>query len=461
MSSLNIKKEKNIVGVNRNTKCIFSELQHARAPQLDCVNPVSFKFRLEVEGLTLAIEIAETLFAPRLGPKPFTPPNLADTENTFSKVFSVPAVPGQTTTSISQEKDKSPTVEEVTEKTEAVNGKSDENHTKSDVGNGKSASSGEEEASSDSGYVPRTPSTAERRKLFETKPNSKENDPEELDSVDFERGSLQRASIAERRKMYENRSISVQEQGLEKKENSPVMMRRKDSFKNRKNAEDVLKDDNNRKSMPIAKQQSLDPVGVRKSEVSMPTPKRTSTVFVPVHRVHRFKYLGYTVNDKWDPEVEIKIRIEIARSTFIKMRKLLSNRNLSINLRWRATKCYVLSTLLYGVEGWTLTAATIKKVTNTEVLRRMGKEVELLTTVKRRKASYLGHVFRNEKYSLLQLIVEGKIESRRGLGRRKKSWLRNLREWFQIPKAANIIHAAQKQRNLSYDGRQPSVEDGT
>lgn len=57
------------------------------------------------------------------------------------------------------------------------------------------------------------------------------------------------------------------------------MLRRKDSFKNKKNAEDVLKDDNNRKSMPIAKQQSLDPVGARKSEVSMPTPKRTSTVF--------------------------------------------------------------------------------------------------------------------------------------------------------------------------------------
>ncbi|XP_050498139.1 coronin-7 isoform X1 [Diabrotica virgifera virgifera] len=230
-------------------------------------------------------------YKPRLGPKPFTPPNLADTENTFSKVFSVPAVPGQTTTSFSQEKDKSPTVEEIPEKTEAVNGKSEENHTKSDVGNGKSASSGEEEASSDSGYVPRTPSTAERRKLFETKPNSKENDTEELDSVDFERGSLQRASIAERRKMYESRSISVQEQGLEKKENSPVMMRRKDSFKNRKNAEDLLKDDNNRKSMPIAKQQSLDPVGVRKSEVSMPTPKRTSTVF---GRVSKFRHLKGT-----------------------------------------------------------------------------------------------------------------------------------------------------------------------
>lgn len=226
---------------------------------------------------------------PRLGPKPFTPPNLNDTENTFSKVFSVPSVPGQMT-SLSQEKDKSPSPEEPPHKSDSANGKTEEPNVKSETGNGKSASSGEEEASSDSGYVPKTPSTAERRKLFE-KSNSKENYSEELDSVDFERGSLQRASIAERRKLYENRSMSVQEQGLDKKENSPVMLRRKDSFKNRKNTEDVLKDDNNRKSMPIAKQQSMDPVGMRKSEVSVPTPKRTSTVF---GRVSKFRHLKGT-----------------------------------------------------------------------------------------------------------------------------------------------------------------------
>lgn len=183
----------------------------------------------------------------------------------------------------------------------------------------------------------------------------------------------------------------------------------------------------------------------------------------PIERVHRFKYLGYTINDEWDPDLEIKIRIEMARSAFIKMRKLLSNRNLSIGTRWRATKCYVLSTLLYGVEGWTLKVATMQKleafemwlyrrilripwtdrVTNAEVLRRMAKDLELITTIKKRKASYLGHIFRNDKYGLLQLIMEGKIEGRRGLGRKKKSWLKNLREWFQIPEASNIIHAAQ------------------
>lgn len=164
-----------------------------------------------------------------------------------------------------------------------------------DTENGKSGSSGEEETSCDSGYIPKTPSTAERRKLFETRSNSKENEPEEnLDSADqgnFERASVQRTSIAERRKMYESRSISVQEQigsAVEKKDGSPVMLRRKDSFKNRKNLEDVLKEDNNRKSAAVLKQQSLDPQPVRKSEVSVPTPKRTSTVFGKNIRLNYF-----------------------------------------------------------------------------------------------------------------------------------------------------------------------------
>lgn len=76
-------------------------------------------------------------------------------------------------------------------------------HLQSDL-NGKNV---EEEANDDSGYVPKTPSTAERRKLFEERSNSKENENDDnFDGSDgFERMSLQRSSIAERRKMYENR----------------------------------------------------------------------------------------------------------------------------------------------------------------------------------------------------------------------------------------------------------------
>ncbi|XP_049826168.1 coronin-7 isoform X2 [Aethina tumida] len=220
---------------------------------------------------------------PRLGPKPFTPPNLGTTDFKFA----VPAVPGsngvyeqKSPDFDSQEKEKSPT-SDIEAKAEAENG--------------KSGSSGEEETNSDSGYIPKTPSTAERRKMFEVRGSSKEEPEDSFDVTDqtnFERASLQRSSIAERRKMYESRSMSVQETPSvvpEKPGSSPVMLRRKDSLKNRKSAEEV-KDENNRKSVPIPKQQSLDPQAMRKSE-AVPTPKRTSTVF---GRVSKFRHLKGT-----------------------------------------------------------------------------------------------------------------------------------------------------------------------
>ena len=43
---------------------------------------------------------------------------------------------------------------------------------------------------------------------------------------------------------------------------------------------------------------------------------------------------------------------------------------------------------------------------------------------------YLGHIMRNQKYELLQLIVQGKIQGKRKPGRRRTSWLKNLRQWF-------------------------------
>lgn len=215
---------------------------------------------------------------PRLGPKPFTPPKLNDGDS-FNKVFCVPAVPGQQNNTSSngvhetvniepqiatvEEKQPSPTIEiePVVDESQCENGNNDN----------------QEEI-----VTPKTPSTAERRKIFES--NIKETDLEDnFDITDqsgvFERASVQRNSIAERRKMYE-RSKSVQETTntiVEKSGGSPVMLRKKDSFKAR-NTEDSNKDENNRKSVPIAKQQSLDQQVGKKNDVT-PTPKRTSTVF--------------------------------------------------------------------------------------------------------------------------------------------------------------------------------------
>jgi len=123
----------------------------------------------------------------------------------------------------------------------------------------------------------------------------------------------------------------------------------------------------------------------------------------------------------------------------MKFKKVLTNTDFDFGLRIRFVKCKLWIVLLYGMEGWTLKVSTMNKLeafemwvyrrvlripwtsrrTNDEVLRIINKDRELLDTIKRRKTAYLGHVIRNERYQFLKLIIEGKIEGKRGIERKK------------------------------------------
>lgn len=71
------------------------------------------------------------------------------------------------------------------------------------------------------------------------------------------------------------------------------------------------------------------------------------------------------------------------------------------------------------------------RLSNMCILQTIQKKKELLRTIKIRKLEYLGHIMRNnQKYRLLQLILQGKIEDERNVGRRRISWLKNLCDWF-------------------------------
>ncbi|CAG9826751.1 unnamed protein product [Diabrotica balteata] len=82
------------------------------------------------------------------------------------------------------------------------------------------------------------------------------------------------------------------------------------------------------------------------------------------------------------------------------------------------------------------------KITNIDVLKRINQEIQLFETIKKRKTAYLGHIMRNEIYQFLQLIIEGKTEGKRGMGRKKMSWLRNIRQWTGINDIQSLIHIA-------------------
>lgn len=89
-----------------------------------------------------------------------------------------------------------------------------------------------------------------------------------------------------------------------------------------------------------------------------------------------------------------------------------------------------------------------QRITNETVLQRMGQDRELLIDIKKRKTSYLGHIYRGRNYEFLRLIMEGKIEGRRGPGRRKCSWLRNVRDWTGLD-THSLLRAAQDRQQFA------------
>uniref|UniRef100_A0A8D8LPD3 Craniofacial development protein 2 n=1 Tax=Cacopsylla melanoneura TaxID=428564 RepID=A0A8D8LPD3_9HEMI len=188
----------------------------------------------------------------------------------------------------------------------------------------------------------------------------------------------------------------------------------------------------------------------------------------PVELVHHYKYLGFIVNNKCDHKQEIRARIEQARAVFVKMNSLLTSLNLPLQLRLRIVKCYVFSVLYYGMESWILKQDVMKnleafemwvyrrmlriswkdRITNKTVLQRMGKECEVLVTIKKRKLEFFGHVMRNDKYNLVQLVIDGEIVGKRSVGRPITSWIGNIKEWYNLTDM-ELYEAAQCKKTIS------------
>lgn len=186
---------------------------------------------------------------PRLGPKPFTPPKLNFGGSSSTVESELPAVTQNSEDGLAQRNSPEGAPDSTpcwysNGSTEHANG-SEKNgkadlHSLNDESNGSPPLSG-----SSSPEKPKTPSTSERRRVFESRVSSTESQ-QNVDGItsavdgvllddgkgDFDRNSSQRSSIAERRRLYESRSMSIQDSGANKaKTPSPTPLRRKDSLK--------------------------------------------------------------------------------------------------------------------------------------------------------------------------------------------------------------------------------------
>ena len=182
-----------------------------------------------------------------------------------------------------------------------------------------------------------------------------------------------------------------------------------------------------------------------------------------LEQVAKFKYLGQLITEDGRCEVEVKRRIEIARSSFIKMRDVLASRKLRLKTRKRLVRCYVLSTLLYAAETWTINKEVEKRIhafemwlfrkmlrisyqehiTNEEVLRRVQEKRTLLQTIKKRKCTFFGHVVRND--GLQRHLLEGRVEGARQKGRPRRQWTTDILEWMGV-RYGEAVRAAQNRK---------------
>ncbi|GFO00780.1 endonuclease-reverse transcriptase [Plakobranchus ocellatus] len=83
---------------------------------------------------------------------------------------------------------------------------------------------------------------------------------------------------------------------------------------------------------------------------------------------------------------EISARTAQAKINFQKMKAILTNKHISIEMRKRALQCYIEPVLMYGCEAWTVSKQIQNKLEATEIwfLRRM---LRILWTAKKTNES--------------------------------------------------------------------------
>ena len=81
-----------------------------------------------------------------------------------------------------------------------------------------------------------------------------------------------------------------------------------------------------------------------------------------IEQVNKFTYLGHLITEDGRCEEEVKRRIAVAKTSFNKMYKVLTSRDISLDTRKRILQCYVWSTFMYGVETWTISGKNEKSI---------------------------------------------------------------------------------------------------
>ena len=179
-------------------------------------------------------------------------------------------------------------------------------------------------------------------------------------------------------------------------------------------------------------------------------------------QVEQFKYLGTLITQDGRCETEVKARIAQAKSAFVKMKSLLTNKSIGLEIRKKILRCYIEPILLYGCEAWTLTKKIIgylegaemwffrrmlrvawsDKKSNLDVLKMTNAQRALIGKVQKRKSTLVGHIVRKERIE--NLIITGKMEGKRSRGRQRKKMLDDVGNWLGMTKMTEMLEFARR-----------------
>ena len=135
------------------------------------------------------------------------------------------------------------------------------------------------------------------------------------------------------------------------------------------------------------------------------------------------------------------------------MKPVWNDRSTYLSSKIYLMRFLVTSIFLYACESWTLTAELQRRiqamemrcyrkilrisykghVTNEKVRAKIqqaiGPHEDLLTSVKRRKLQWYGHVSRSSGLAKKKKILQGTVKGGRRQGGQRKRWEDNIREW--------------------------------
>ncbi|XP_052268619.1 uncharacterized protein LOC127869998 [Dreissena polymorpha] len=139
--------------------------------------------------------------------------------------------------------------------------------------------------------------------------------------------------------------------------------------------------------------------------------------------VNSFKFLGANITDAGSkPEILARIAQTTAALTNLK-----KDTNIALSSKIRLMRALVMSIFLYACHGISYKDRSTNEEVRNKIRQVIGPHEELLTTVKRRKLKWYGHVSRSS--GLSKTVLQGSVIGGRRRGRQKERWDDKVSEW--------------------------------